>query len=140
MTSFDHPLSTNSAARVAGFTLIELMIVVAIIGLLAAIGTPMYGKYNVRANRSSAHQYMMQIANKQEQYMLDARQYTNSITTLGVGTAATNRYSFAIDIATCTPQPCYVITATPTASAQIPDGPLTLDNVGTKTGNWTASN
>jgi len=140
MTYFHHSLSTNSAKRGAGFSLLELMIVVAIIGVLAGVGLPMYGQYQVRAHRSSAHQYMMQLANKEEQYIMDARQYTNSVTTLvGALTAATNRYTFAIDIASCTPQPCYVITATPTVSAQTADGALTLDNLGAKTGNWTAS-
>ena len=140
MTSLDNAILSNSAKRSAGFSLLELMIVVAIIGVLAGVGLPMYGQYQVRAHRSSAHQYMMQLANKEEQYIMDARQYTNSVTTLvGALAAATNRYSFAIDIATCTPQPCYVITATPTASAQIADGNLTLDNLGNKTGNWTAS-
>lgn len=140
MTCFDNLLPTNSAVRRAGFTLIELMIVVAIVGILVAVGVPMYGQYQVRAHRSAGQQYMMQLANKQEQYMMDARQYTNSVATLGVGSPATNRYTFAIDIATCAPQPCFTITATPTTPAQVPDGALTLDNLGAKTGNWTGSN
>jgi type IV pilus assembly protein PilE len=116
------------------------MIVVAIIGVLAMIAVPAYDRQLLRGNRSSAQQYLMQIASKQEQYMLDARAYSNSVATLKVGTAQTNRYNFTIDIAGCAPQPCYTLTATPTHSGQIADGALTLNNLGEKTGNWTSSN
>jgi len=139
MTTTGHSRRTSPTGRISGFTLIELMIVVAIIGILAMIAVPAYDRQILRSNRSAAQQNMMTLASKEEQYMLDARAYTDSIPTLNVGTPATNRYTFAIDIAICTPQPCFKITATPTHPSQVPDGALTLDNLGQKTGNW-ASN
>lgn len=128
-----------STRRVSGFSLIELMIVVAVIGILAMIAVPAYDRQILRSNRSAAQQHLMSLANKQEQYMLDARAYTNNIATLNVGTAATNRYTFAIDTTTCAPQPCFTITANPNHPAQNADGALTLNNLGQKTGTWTSN-
>ncbi len=70
-----------------GFTLIELMIVVAIIGTLAMIGIPSYERYVIRSNRAVAKQFMLAVANKQEQYILDARQYTDNYGAGGLGLA-----------------------------------------------------
>ncbi len=140
MTLTGNARRMHPGGRISGFTLVELMIVIAIISLLAMFALPAYDRQILRSHRSSAHQYLTILASKQEQYMLDARAYTGAIATLNAGTSATNRYSFAIDIATCAPQPCFTITATPTHSSQIADGALTLDNLGQKTGNWTSSN
>ncbi|HYT15145.1 MAG TPA: prepilin-type N-terminal cleavage/methylation domain-containing protein, partial [Burkholderiales bacterium] len=65
--------------RWCGFTLIEVMIVVAVIGILAAIAYPSYQSYLQRGNRSQAEQLMMAISNKEVQYFLDARAYTATI-------------------------------------------------------------
>jgi len=66
--------------RNRGFTLIELMIVVVIVAVLAAIALPSYRSYVIRANRSQAQQYMQDIANREEQFRLDARAYTTTLT------------------------------------------------------------
>ncbi len=68
---------------VYGMTLIELMITVAIIGILASIAYPSYTEFVVRSNRSEAQRELMRIANMQEQYYVDNRTYTNNMTLLG---------------------------------------------------------
>ncbi len=65
-----------NAAR--GFTLIELMITVAVVGILAAIALPSYTAYIVRSNRATAHTEMMDIANRQQQYLLANRSYATA--------------------------------------------------------------
>jgi type IV pilus assembly protein PilE len=124
-----------------GFTLIELMVVVAIITLLASFAIPSYTQYVVRSHRTAAKQFILSVASKQEQYILDARQYATAIFGPGVTSLnmappqETNRYDFAL-AACAAPCTTYTITATPKAAflpAQA--GDLTLDNLGTKSSN-----
>ena len=57
--------ATNSTQQ--GFTLIELMIVVAIVAILAAVAIPSYQQYVVKSNRSAAQSHLLSVDNKQEQ-------------------------------------------------------------------------
>jgi len=67
----------------AGFTLIEMMIVVVIIALLAAIGYPSYTDFITRSRRQAAQNMLLQVADRQEQFFLDNKRYTASLVELG---------------------------------------------------------
>src|SRR5687767_5787330 len=119
-----------------GFTLIELMITVAVVAILASIALPSYRQYVVRANRSAVQQFMLDIANREEQYMLDARSYTATIGTGGLNTSTpadvTGKYTVTVGAPVANP-PSFTVTATPVAgSIQAGDGTLTLNNLGVK--------
>ncbi len=64
--------------RKNGFTLIELMIVVAIVGILAAIALPMYGDYIRRARAAEAVSRLAESRVRMEQFFQDRRTYENS--------------------------------------------------------------
>jgi type IV pilus assembly protein PilE len=129
----------STPARSAGFTLIELMVVVVVIAILAAVAIPSYREYIIRGNRSAAQQFMLTIANRQEQFRLDARSYASLIGAgaggLGLTAPAetTTRYTFSMTNDAAYPAATtYTITAT-AIGGQVSDGDLTLDNLGTKT-------
>ena len=79
------------AVGLIGFTLIELMIVVAVISILGAIAYPSYTKYTARARRSDAQQLMQEISLKEGQYILDARTYTVALNSTVPATTPTGR-------------------------------------------------
>ena len=126
--------------RAPGFTLIELMIAIVIIGVLMGIAVPSYKNYIVRANRTEATQFLIDLANRQQQYLMDARKYATTLSELSV-TAPTEyaKYYVATDASifsavnnSATP-PTFTLSAVPKAgTTQVGDGTLTIDNTGAK--------
>ena len=67
-----------------GVTLIELMVAVAIIGILAGVAYPSYVDFVTRSNRAEPQQELLRIANLQEMYYVDNREYTADMKALGL--------------------------------------------------------
>ena len=122
-----------------GFTLIELMITVAIVAILAAIAYPSYTQYIVRSNRSSAVSLVMNLASRQEQYNLDARQYTDQLSLLGTPTIPTEiakNYTVTVQADNTSAPPTYSIIAEPVSPQSTRDtqcGISKIDQTGLKT-------
>lgn len=71
-----------------GVTLIELLIVVVIVGILAAVAYPSYRDHVTRAKRTEAKAALLQIATNQERHYLDSNEYTTNLGDLGFGVAS----------------------------------------------------
>jgi type IV pilus assembly protein PilA len=69
---------TKMMKKNEGFTLIELMIVIAIIGILAAIAIPQFAAYRQRSYNSSAESDLRNAATAQEAYYIDGQKYLPS--------------------------------------------------------------
>ena len=133
-----------SARASAGFTLIELMITVAIIGILAAVAYPSYTSYIRKGKRATAQSALMDLASKEQTYLLDRRLYYGSTAESALTTNLSfakpgeiaNDYTFSV---TCTPSNCstptgFTATATPSSALQAKgEQVLTVDNTGAKT-------
>jgi type IV pilus assembly protein PilE len=125
-----------------GFTLIELMITVAIVGILARIAYPGYVSYVQKGARRAAQAQMLDLANREQQFLLSTRNYvtydssntTNSMSQSGytMPTEVSSKYTGTITISN-TSVPSYTITFTPISTgSQSSDGALTLTSDGTK--------
>jgi type IV pilus assembly protein PilE len=126
-----------------GFTLMEVIVVVTMLGILAAIAIPNYSEYIRRGHRSAAQAYLLDLASRQVQFYLDRRVFADNVAALNLNapTEIANRYNVAIAV-TAGPPATFTITATPTGS-QTGDrcGNLTIDQTGARgagatTGCW----
>jgi type IV pilus assembly protein PilE len=126
---------TSSLRNKAGFTLIELMVTVAIVAILAAIALPSYQRYILRGKRAAAQAQMMDIGNREQQFILANRTYADKSTleTGGYSLPSEVAASYDYDITvSANAVPSYTITFT-AKNSQSSDGNLTLDSNGAKT-------
>ncbi|MAL96082.1 MAG: prepilin-type cleavage/methylation domain-containing protein [Haliea sp.] len=135
--------------RDAGFTLIEVMIVVVIVGILLMVALPSYQGSLQKGRRSDAISALLDAANRQEQYLLDQGRYTLDMTQLGYATdpLVSDEGHYSVDAAVCTGGSivtCYELTATPVAgSPQAADDrctSFTLDSFGNRSATGTTPN
>lgn len=127
-------------SRVRGFTLLELMIAVAVVGILAAIAYPSYMEHIRKSRRAEAQGVLMDIAMRQQQSLLDARRYVDLDTEakvqalVNVPTTVQNFYTFQSPAPATTSIPTFSATAIPKGD-QVNDkcGTLGVDQTGTKT-------
>ena len=116
-----------------GFTLIELMIVVIIVGVLAAIAYPSYIQYTREAKRSDAHAALLRIATLEEKFFSNNNGYTTSTTVLGYAAdpAASNEGHWAISIVSANLASSYTLTAVPAGNHADQNCPsITLTSAG----------
>ncbi|TEU29426.1 type IV pilin protein [Alkanindiges illinoisensis] len=120
--------------RVAfGFTLIEVMIVVAIIGVISAIAYPSYKQHVIRGKRLDAQSEMLQIAQMMESYKLRKGTFANATVNDIYGSTETPKQGTALYGLAFTPSPTtansWTLVATP-KNGQTNDGALILTDTG----------
>ena len=125
--------------RQQGVTLIELMIVLVIVSILAAVAIPSYRDHLRRGARSAGQQFLQEMAQKQEQYFLDQRAYSNLVGPPGTAgslnmdfanSPAAKYYQAPVITLQAGPPVGYLLSMQPAAGTVVAtDGTLVLDNL-----------
>lgn len=133
-------LSTRGFAA-AGFSLIELVIALTVLGIVAAVAYPSYMQHLVKSSRSAAQNEVQELSSVQEKIYLNANAYTANMTTayngtntggLGKTSGRTEDGNYTLTVASTGQS--YTITATPVAGTrQANDGAFSIASTGART-------
>lgn len=128
----------------AGFTLVELMMVIVIVAVLLSIGLPAYQDQAIRAARAGAKAEMLEIGSRQKQFLLSNRAYMEKGDPSTPGTLEGNgftlaakvaeKYTYEIELGTAS-LPSYTITFNP-KGAQSKDGWIAITSEGERTSQY----
>lgn len=120
--------------RHSGFSLIELMIAVIVVAILSAVAYPSYRDHLMKGYRNAGKQFLADIAQRQEQYILDQRQYAATLAALSMTVPAevAARYQApAFTVPAGATPPTYSISLSPIATGMMAgDGALILNSLG----------
>jgi type IV pilus assembly protein PilE len=127
----------NNESIQSGFTLIELMIAVAVVAILTTVAYPSYTQHLRKSHRADAQSTLMALASRQQQFLLDTRAYAATVDALNVPVPpnVANHYNVSLALGAGA-APTFTLTAAP-RGGQAADrcGTLTLDNTGAKAPN-----
>jgi type IV pilus assembly protein PilE len=137
------PVALTRSARRDGFTLIELMIVVAVIAILATIAYPSYAGYARKAKRATAQAALVDIGAKEQAYLLERRAYATTLADLSFAMPQeiNGAYTITLAVDNAASPMTFVATATPVAGTSQAAGgeqTLTLSQTGARTPTGTA--
>ena len=130
-----HSLPTNAERKARGFTLVEMVITIAVIAILAGVAWPSYESYVRRSKRATAQSALMTIANREQAHLLDLRGYTTSLAALNVSAPQELRgdYAFTVVVDNAASPRTFVATATPlNQQARNGELPLTVNQSGAR--------
>ncbi len=103
-------MTNKRVFKQCGFTLIEIVVVVAIAAILAMIALPSYEEAIMRSRRSEAREALSDFAARQEQFFTDNKRYATTIAALGrPATTENGHYNISVSAATLS----YTLVATP---------------------------
>lgn len=129
-----------SQPKAAGFSLLELMIVIVIVAILAAVAYPSYQQHIVRTKRAAAQQYLLEVSSLQHQFILDNRSYATTLSALGTSpvTAVGDNYTVTITgVNNTASPPTFTLQAAPkSGTTQQGSDTLTVNHLGQKNATW----
>lgn len=128
-------LTALPVRRRRGFTLIELMITVAVVSVLSAVALPSYRSSVRKSVRAEAQAFLLAVAGRQQQFLVDRRSFATSVPEAGIAVPPNVAANYTLSLSVVSgPPPTFSLSAAPKVKqADEPCGTLGIDQAGTKT-------